>query len=102
MYLVPTIGGDEEFRTKHKETLRPISATMGSSQAELDKHAIQKGYKEHLERLGLLAPIYETEMRTKQPVFDSFRGGLKVRRYEITPLGRLLLSQIELGEAAAG
>jgi hypothetical protein len=32
---------------------------------------------------------------------DSFHGGLKVTEHAITPLGRLLLRQIELGETAA-
>ena len=71
---------------------------MGSDQSELDRAAIQKSYKEHLARLGLVEPRYETDSRTKQPVFDSLRGGLKVRGYDITGLGRLLLRQIELAD----
>jgi len=95
-YLDPTLGGDQEFRARHSDVLDPIAPTMGSSQAELDKAAIQKSYKEHLTRLGLLEPRYETDIRTKQPVFDGFRSGLKIRGYDITGLGRLLLRQIEL------
>lgn len=97
-YLDPTMVGDENFRLKHEHILEPIGAHMGSSQAELDKGALQRSYMQHLVQLGLLEPRYQTDSRTKQPVFDSFRGGLKVQGYDITPLGRLLLRQIELDE----
>ena len=54
-YLV-RMGGDEEFRTKHQHIVKPIPVHMGSSQADRDKFAIQKSYKQHLEQLGLLDP----------------------------------------------
>jgi hypothetical protein len=44
-YLEPTIGGDYEFRTKHKAILDSISATFSSPQITHDKHALQKSYK---------------------------------------------------------
>jgi len=53
-YLVPTIGGDVEFREKHKDVLETIIPTLGSTQEERDKAAIQNSYKEHLSTLGLL------------------------------------------------
>ncbi len=31
-YLVPTIGGDEEFRSKHKLVLDPVQAHLGSTE----------------------------------------------------------------------
>jgi hypothetical protein len=92
-YLEETREGDREFRSKHEDVLNPISPAMGSSEAEMDN---QKSYKEHLNRLRLLEPRYEIDPKTKQPVFDH-RGGFKIRGYEITRLGRLLLRQIELG-----
>jgi hypothetical protein len=96
-FLDPTLGGDEDFRAQHHGVLKPVGASIGSPQAEIDKHALQASYKEHLARLGLIEPRYETDIRTKQPIFDSFRGGLKLRNYEITSLGRLLLRYIEVG-----
>lgn len=95
-YLVPTIGGDEEFRQKHAAIVEPVHAYIGAPQETLDKHALQENYREHLVQLGLLERRYDTDIRTKQPVFDTFTGGLKVRGYQITLLGKLLLRQIGL------
>jgi len=95
-YLVPTIGGDAEFREKHKHIFEPVQAYFGCDQATLDKQAIREGYKTHMTQLGILSPRYETDMQTKQPVFDTFSGGMKVRGYDITLLGKLLLRQISL------
>lgn len=88
-YLVSTIGGDEEFREKHKELLQPISRSMGAPTAVLDKGALQDSYKEHLCQLGLLEKVYGSQL-------DSKRGGLKIKSYNITPFGRLLLREIGL------
>lgn len=95
-YLNPTISGDSEFRAKHDAMLKPIAPTMGSGQETIDSYAIQTSYKEHLSILGLLSPRYEIDTRTKQPAFDSRTGNLKLKGYEITSLGRLLLKQIAL------
>ncbi len=95
-YAEPTMGGDSEYREKHKTILEPIPAYNGSGQETLDKRALQESYKEHLTSLGLLKQRYETDSKTKQLVFDSYTGGPKVRGYDITPLGRLLLRQIDL------
>ncbi len=100
-YLVPTMGGDKKFRDKHKDILEPVPATLGASQAVLDKSALQDSYKEHLTQLGLLEREYHTDMRTKQPEFDRMTGGLKIRGYRLTPLGRLLLREIGIADAAA-
>lgn len=87
------MGGGDEYWAKHREVLEPISATMGSSDVEVDKEALQKSYDEHLTRLGLLRPRYGIDSRTKQPEFDS-RGAQKVRGYELTRLGLLFLRHI--------
>lgn len=100
-YLVPTMGGDEDFRGRHKEILEPVPAYLGSSQDVLDKAALQDSYKEHLAQLGLLERRYRTDMRTKQPDYDTFTGAQKLRGYRITPLGRLLLREMGLGEVSA-
>ena len=90
-YLTPTIGGDTGFRERHKEILKSVIATIGASQNILDKSALQYSYKEHLTQFGLLKYRYQTNIRTKQPEFDTFTGGLKVSGYEITLLGKLSL-----------
>lgn len=53
-YLVPTIGGDNEFRQKHAAVLESVHAHIGATRETLDKNALQESYKEHLVRLGLL------------------------------------------------
>lgn len=97
--LIPTLGGDEEFREKHKNILKTVDATFGASQDILDKSTLQKSYDEHLTQLGLLEHRYEINIRTKQTEFDPFTGGMKVSGYEITSLGKLLLRQIDLSES---
>lgn len=97
--LIPTYGGDEEFRERHKNILKSIGATLGASQNILDKSTLQKSYEEHLTQLGLLKHRYQINNRTNQPEFDTFTGGLKVSGYEITLLGKLLLRQIDLSES---
>jgi hypothetical protein len=101
-YLEPSLGGDEEFRERHKEALEPISPTMGSPIGEVDRAAVQDSYQEHLARLGLLRPRYRTDAKTKQPVFDRMTAAPEVRGYEITWLGRLLLRFVGLSEEKAG
>ena len=77
-YLVSTMNGDNEFREKHREILKPVSRVMSSPQPVRDKGTLQDSYKDHLARLGLL------EKENKN--------------YKLTPLGRLLLREIGLIE----
>ncbi len=97
-YLVAVMGGDESFREKHKEIIMTQSAYLGASQIILDKATLHDSYKEHLTSLGLLRHRYRTDIRTKQPEFDSFSGAPKIAGYELTSLGRLLLRHIGLSE----
>lgn len=95
-YSEAEMGGHNKFREKHSTVLSPVVATMTSPQSVLDKSTIQTSYKEHLSRLNLLEPKYKINSKTKLPEFDTFTGGLEIRSYQITPLGRLLLRQIGL------
>jgi len=88
-YLVPTIVGDESFRERHKHVLERIHPAYGDSQEILDKHALQESYLNHLSRLGVLDPVYEKNMETDEPEFDTGTGGLKVGSYQLTDMGRL-------------
>lgn len=97
-YLEPTIGRDEEFRNKHKEILEPVHAYIGANQETLDKDALQKSYKEHLERLGLIQAHYNLDRDTGLPEFDRFSGKQKASYYDTSSLGRLLLKHIGLIE----
>ena len=96
-YLHATVGGDEEFRAKHGETVRPIPVVMASPKSDLDKRTLQDSYRTHLVRLGLLRERVQMDSKTKMPVFDD-NGFPKNRGFQITPLGRLLLEHIGLTE----
>jgi len=101
VYREPTMGGDQEFRTKHKDVIDHVVATFGASQDILDKSSLQKSYKDHLVQVGLLEPEYRIDMKTKQPEFDNFTGAQKIRGFRLTSLGRLLLREIGLGKENA-
>jgi hypothetical protein len=93
-FAVPFIHGDTDFRSQHDNVLQRPPAFIGSSQETHDKLALQGSYKAHLAELNLISPRYQTDIRTKQPEFDTFTGGLKLSGYQITGLGRLLLRHI--------
>jgi hypothetical protein len=97
-YLEPVLDGDEAFRTKHASILEPVMATMADPPKVHDKEALQTSYQERLVQLGLLRHCYSTDFKTKMPEFDSFTGALKIRGYEISLLGRLLLKHIGLAK----
>jgi hypothetical protein len=97
-YLVPTIGGDEEFRRKHEGILKPVIATVGAPPEIHEKAALQESYKEHLTQLGLLQHRYRTDIKTRTPKFDSFTGAMETQGYQITLLGRLLLRYVGLAD----
>lgn len=95
-YLVTTIGGDEEFRQKHKNILQPINSYIGADNETMTKAALQNSYKEHLERLELIDHRIRVDNTTKIPEFDTSTGKPKKSYSTITTLGRLLLKQIGL------
>jgi hypothetical protein len=94
------MGTGDEYWKRHREVLEPVGAVMGSLESEVDREALQNSYDEHLSQLGLLQARYAVDMRTKQPEFDPRTGAQKVRGYELTRLGQLLLRQV--GVSAEG
>lgn len=98
-YLVPTIGGDEEFRELHKEVFEPVAATTSSSPEELDDHALQQSYRDHLVRLGLVTE-YLRKGKDGLPEFDKMTGQPRVSRWQVSQLGRLLLRSIGMVKGA--
>lgn len=100
-YDNPVPQEDEEFRERHKHILAPIGAHFGSSKEEIDKEALQKSYKAHLERLGLIAGKVKAD-REKNPEFDHQKGDWKRQSYRTTRLGHLLLRMIDLAADEPG
>ncbi len=97
-YLVSTIGGDEEFRSKHKLVLDRVRAYIGSTEETIEKSALQDSYTEHLERLGLIKSNYDFNDESGMPEFDLFTGKPSVAYRDISILGKLVLKQIGLLE----
>ncbi|CCK81145.1 hypothetical protein [Desulfobacula toluolica] len=98
-YLFPTMGGDEEYRNKHRNVLDPIPVTLGTTDEKIiKKAALQNSYREHLERIGLIRSHYRLDRNTKIPEFDKFTGKPSVAYRDLTALGRLVLKQIDLIE----
>jgi hypothetical protein len=98
-FMVPTIGGDEEFRNKHKNVLDPVRAYLGSDERSIEKASLQDSYKEHLERLGLIRSHHRIDRSTGMPEFDHFSGKPSVSYRDLTPIGKMLLKQIGYVEA---
>ena len=84
-YLNPVLNGDHEFPTKHAAVLEPVRATLGSDQATLDRHALQKNYVQHLVSLGLLERPLEVDSKTGYPAFDKLSRDWKTRDHQLTP-----------------
>lgn len=95
-YAHACLTGDNEFRDKHTDVLTEKHAFVNASQEDSDKAALQKSYKEHLARLNLIHPVHRTDFETNLPIYDDHTGNPKIDRYEITPLGDLLLRHMDL------
>ncbi|AXP81255.1 hypothetical protein CJ739_2174 [Mariniflexile rhizosphaerae] len=95
-FLEPTINGDKEFREKQKNILQPIYLYRGADKEEIIKSTIQKNYKLHLERLGLVVNHPKTDSKTGLPVFEKSSGQQQIKYTRITTLGEILLENIGL------
>ena len=90
----PTIGGDKDFRQIHENVLSLKFSHLGSSIEEIEAEALQKSYRDHLIRLGLV--VAEISKRDGVPEFDRFSGNFKVSYHHTSQLGNMLLRQIGL------
>jgi hypothetical protein len=90
-HTVQTMGGDKEYREKHQDILKPIAAVISAPQGVLDKSTLQGSYKEHLAELGLLERRYEMDTHGKDI-------RLKIKGYDLTRLGRLLVREVGLAK----
>lgn len=95
-YSYPYTGGDEDFRNKHEDVIRPPMLTSDASDEVYDKNTLHSSYKNHLSELGLLNERYEIDRDTNMPKFDKHKSTFKVRGYSITNQGKLLLREIDL------
>jgi hypothetical protein len=93
-----TYDGNDSFWEKHKNVLQGPSVSLGSSEEELDKHAIFETHKRNLTNLGLLTPRFKNLKKGEIPEFDSKTGMMKSQGHQTTLLGRLLLKRLEINE----
>jgi hypothetical protein len=84
---------DARFQSLHEEVLTTKIACISCTLDQLNAHALQESYKEHLSQLGLLTRQISKDSDGKSE-FDSFSGDLKVRYYFTSSLGELLLERI--------
>ena len=103
--LNQSIGSKEyiEFREAHKDILEPVrilyGGVPGSIPQELfDKEAIQKSYQNNLVNLRLISESFKSVANGEVPEFDGETGKMKVRGYNCSSLGELLLRYIDLSE----
>lgn len=91
--------GDDEFQQKHDKILKYNHAHYNSPQQVRDKETFQKSYRDHLIQLDLLKPEYKSvryDSSNELAMIDKASKNLSLLRYDITPLGKLLLQQIGL------
>ncbi|WP_415879150.1 hypothetical protein [Methylomonas sp. TEB] len=93
--LHPSLPEGADYWEKHKKTLIPPIAYLGSPQEELDKETIYKSHNIHLKNLGLIKPLFRKPKRGELPEFDDKTGMIKASGYDITNLGQLLLRSID-------
>jgi len=94
-YLVPTQGGDEEFREKHNNIIRVEQAVINSPQHVIDKQALHDSYIENLCTLGLLEKEHKVDI-TGKVVYGHSTKQPEVSMIKISNLGRFFLRQIGL------
>lgn len=88
-------GKQQEFWKKHREVVTGPAVHLGSSQEEVDKHAIYETYTMSLAHLGLLRIRFKKPKRGELPEFDEKTGMMKGSGYNITSLGRLLIRSLD-------
>lgn len=90
--------GEEQrkYYEQHSDILQAPIIHSGSSQVEIDRSAIYKTFKQSLVAHNLLTPKFKKPKRNELPEFDEKTGMMKTNGYNVTSLGRLLLSYLDL------
>jgi hypothetical protein len=100
VWLGSTISRDVQeqhaYHEAHRMELSKSSTHIASSVGAKESSAVVDGYHSHLERLGLIRPIYNMEGKRQGFVGDgSYRDvNLKAKKYKATHLGELLFRKI--------
>lgn len=82
----------------HKKELDKLTLDVGATEQQKSKKHLVNGYHSHLERLGLISPVYQLAGKLKGQIgegkYDDVR--LRHKRHEATGLGELLYKRISL------
>lgn len=84
------------LREKYPGILNKVIPTLGSSNDELEKAALQNSYQEHLERLGLIKGNISIDRTTGLPKYDKRTGKPEIKSSHTTTLGDILLRSVGL------
>lgn len=85
---------DNNFWEQHGDITQVVKPAMGCAQEDMDNYLVQAAQRAHLVRLELLRPRFQKPKKGQLPEIDEKTGMMKVKGYDITPLGRLLLRTI--------
>lgn len=85
---------DRDFWGQHGASIQIAQPTFGASQEIRDSYLVQEAQRAHLVQLKLLKPRFQKPKRGELPDIDEKTGMMKVKGYDIAPLGRLLLRSI--------
>jgi transcriptional regulator NrdR family protein len=85
---------DNDFQERHRDTTQVVKPAMGCAQEDSDNFLVREAHRAHLVRLELLRPRFQKPKKGQLPEIDEKTGMMKVKGYDITPLGRLLLRTI--------
>jgi hypothetical protein len=92
-FLVHRMKSDKEFRETHGNMFDPVRTPDGCDDEIKEKAAIQRSYKDHLERLGLIQATYQMDLELGVAKNDRM-GRPIVNDWYITTLGKMLLKLI--------
>jgi hypothetical protein len=92
---------DPEFSRRHAAVLYAPAATVGMPaevlNEALDKGALVESFRQHLQRLGLVRPVFIVH-HDEIPEFDRETGMIRAIYHDITHLGKMLLRYIDLDQ----
>ncbi|HEX8248911.1 MAG TPA: hypothetical protein VF599_12105 [Pyrinomonadaceae bacterium] len=86
-----------DFYEQHSSIVSPEPPSLRGTRVEYDKYYLHKSYKNSLQDLGLVEPVFKKPRKGEMPEFDGKTGMVKSTYRQATGLGRLLLRYIDQG-----
>ena len=86
-----------DFYEQHASVVSPEPPSLRGTRVDYDKYYLHKSYKNSLQDLGLVEPVFKKPRKGEMPEFDEKTGMVKSTYRQATGLGRLLLRYIDQG-----